>query len=133
VRVKFLIIGGLALSCLTGCFFLPQSLKTLKSVGDSQDEIAAYLDRQVELFNRLLSDFKAEALKPGISRAAFIKTYGEPILIEEVSEPLQGVKLLYRHPTEYFKSDRLYLYFDRQERLVFWEYKPYRIPRDTSR
>jgi len=111
---------------MSGCFFLPKSLKTLKSVGDSQDEISTYLAKQLELFNQLLVDLEDEVVEPGISKKRFIRTYGEPILVKEVSEPSGGIVLLYRHPTEYFKSDRVYLYFDQEEKLVRWEYKPYR-------
>jgi len=109
---------------MQGCFFLPESLKTLKSIGDSQNEIGVYLARQLKLFNQLLVDLKDEAIEPGISKARFIRVYGEPILSKEVGDPSRGTVLLYRHPTEYFKSDRVYLYFDQEENLVRWEYKP---------
>jgi len=124
MRFRFLLISCLILFSVSGCFFLPESLKTLKSVGDSQDEIEAYLTRQLELFNQLLVDLKNEVIKTGISKKRFMCIYGEPVLSEEVAEPLGGVKFLYRHPTEYFKSDRIYLYFDQEEKLVRWEYKP---------
>ena len=109
---------------LSGCFFLPEGLKTLKSFGDSQERIEAYLIKQTRLFNELLNDLNQEALEPGISKNKFIYTYGEPILLKEVDNPSGGLVLFYRHPTEYFKSDRVYFYFDQEERLVRWEYKP---------
>ncbi len=124
MRFRFVLISCLISLSMQGCFFLPESLKTLKSVGDSQDEIEAYLARQIKLFNKLLTNLKDEALKPGISKKRFIQIYGEPILSEEVAGLRGGVKFLYRHPTEYFKSDRVYLYFDKGENLVRWEYKP---------
>ena len=123
MRLQFLLISCLILFSVSGCFFLPESLKTLKSIGDSQDEISAYLAKQLKLFNQLLVDLKNEAIEPGISKKRFIRIYGEPILSKEVSEPSGGTILLYRHPTEYFKSDRVYLYFDQKEKLVRWEYK----------
>ena len=126
MRLQFLLISCLILFSMSGCFFLPEGLKTLKSVGDSQDKIEAYLTRQVKFFNKLLTDLEKEVLEPGISKQRFMHTYGQPILSKEVTEPLGGVKFLYRHPTEYFKSDRVYLYFDQEENLVRWEYKPYR-------
>jgi len=124
MRAKVIIISCLVLLFLSGCLFLPEGLKTLKSVGDSQKEMEAYLARQVKLFNKLLNDLEDEALKPGISKGKLIRIYGEPILSKEVVEPLRGVRLLYRHPTEYFESDRVYFYFDQKEKLVRWEYKP---------
>ena len=110
---------------MPGCFFLPEGLRTLKSVGDSQDEISAYLAKQLRLFNQLLIDLDDEAIEPGISKERFMRIYGEPILSKEVSEPSGGTMFLYRHPTEYFTSDRVYFYFDQEENLSNWEYKPY--------
>lgn len=126
MRFRFLLISCLILLTIPGCFFLPESLKTLKSVGDSQKEIEAYLAQQAELFDKLLFDLNNDVLGPGISKRKFIRIYGEPILSKEVTEPLKGVRLLYRHPTEYFQSDRVYFYFDQEEKLVRWEYKPYK-------
>ena len=124
MRNKSLMSFCLVSFFLSGCFFLPEGLKTLKSFGDSQERIEAYLIKQTRLFNELLNDLNQEALEPGISKNKFIYTYGEPILLKEVDNPSGGLMLLYRHPTEYFKSDRVYFYFDQEERLVRWEYKP---------
>ncbi len=124
MRLKFLIISCLVIFCLAGCLFLPQSIKTLKQVGESQEEIETYLRRQAKLFDKLLVDLKREALKPGIPKNTIIAIYGEPILTKEVTEPLFSQTLLYRHPTEYFQSDRIYLYFNQKGKLIRWEYKP---------
>ncbi|NQT28469.1 MAG: hypothetical protein HQ570_02610 [Candidatus Omnitrophica bacterium] len=124
MRLQFLIISCLILFTISGCLFLPESVKTLKSVGDSQKEISAYLAKQLEFFNQLLVDLNNQLIKPGTPKKIFIGTYGEPILSKRVSEPSGGSRLLYRQPTEYFKSDRVYLYFDQEENLVRWEYKP---------
>jgi len=119
-----LLISCLILFFISGCFFLPERLKTLKKVGASQDEISAYLAKQLESFNQLIVDLDDEDIEPGISKKRFIRIYGEPILSKEVNEPTRGTILLYRHPTEYFESDRIYLYFDQEEKLIRWEYKP---------
>ena len=126
MKFKFLSLSCLALICLSGCFFLPQSLKTLKSVGDSQKEIEIYLARQVDLFNKMLTDLNNGNLSPGISKDKFIRIYGEPILSKRVFGPPGEERLLYRHPTKYFQSDRIYIYFDEKERLTRWEYEPYK-------
>ncbi|MDP8290439.1 MAG: hypothetical protein P9M02_05705 [Candidatus Susulua stagnicola] len=126
MRLRFIIISCLILFFVSGCFFLPESLKTLKSVGDSQNEIEIYLANQAKLFNKLLIDLRSECLEQGVSKESFINLYGEPILAKEVIDPPGGVRLLYRYPTEYFKSDRVYLYFNQKENLVRWEYKPYK-------
>lgn len=101
-----------------------QALMTLKSVGDSQSEIERYLAKQEKLFNNLVRDVKENALRPGISKSQFLKTYGEPIIVSRQQSLAQQERLFYRHPTEYFTSDRVYVYFD-DGKLVRWEYKPY--------
>ncbi len=64
-------------------------------------------------------------LKQGIAKGKFIRTYGEPVLSKKTVEPLGEERLLYRHPTEYFQSDKVYVYFDEGGRLTRWEYKPH--------
>ena len=114
----------MGLFCLSGCCFLPPGLKTLKSVGRSQDEIKVYLARQSKLFNKLLGDLNNNKLRQGVTKDQFIRIYGEPILSKRAVEFLGEEILLYRHPTKYFQSDRVYVYFDKEEKLIRWEYKP---------
>ncbi|MFH1503883.1 MAG: hypothetical protein ABIH08_00610 [Candidatus Omnitrophota bacterium] len=99
-------------------------LLTLKKLGSSQKEIANYLNRQDELFNKLISDLKDEKLEQGISKREIIDIYGEPILIKSLSRNSSETIFLYRHPTEYFDSDKVYIYFDEFEELSHWEYLP---------
>lgn len=124
MKIKFLILSCLILFCLQGCFFLPRGLKTLKSVGSSQNKIEAYLVRQSKLFKRLLRDLNNKRLRLGSTKRRIVRRYGEPVVSKIIAEPLGGERLLYRQPTEYFKSEKVYLYFDRKEKLSRWEYKP---------
>ena len=102
-------------------------LMTLKRVGASQDEIGKYVERQEKLFLLLLDDIRNDRIKSGLSKTDVIDTYGDPILFREVVDrPSIKEALLYRHPTEYFSSDRVYLYFDDSGKLVYWEYKPHK-------
>ena len=120
------------LSCLivffvNGCvvFTKAEGLLTLKRYGDSQAQMQRYVDKQVKLFDKLVSDLEADKLKVGISQRQFIRSYGEPVLSRELKEPEAGEVFLYRHPTEYFNTDRVYAYFDESKELIRWEYKPY--------
>jgi hypothetical protein len=112
---------------VTGCASMRYSeqLQTLKEIGKSQKEIQRYIDEQEVFFYKLRDVVKNNQLQPGIPKRDFINTYGEPIISREVSNnpPIKEV-LLYRHPTHYFSSDRIYLYFDESDKLVYWEYKP---------
>ncbi|MDD4954816.1 MAG: hypothetical protein PHP17_02115 [Candidatus Omnitrophica bacterium] len=101
-------------------------LLTLKSVSDSQRDIEIYLAKQEKGFTRLEGDIKNNRLRTGEFKRAIIEKYSEPVLTEKPETEKNNIKeiLLYRHPTNYFKSDRIYLYFDAEGRLASWELKP---------
>lgn len=100
-------------------------LLTLKSVADSQKDIEIYLKKQEDGFKKLLDDVKNERLKQGLTKKYIMETYAEPILTKETTQD-NAVReiLLYRHPTQYFNSDRIYLYLDKNFRLLKWQLKP---------
>jgi hypothetical protein len=100
-------------------------LLTLKSISDSQRDIDIYLKKQEKGFKKLADDINNGRLHKGVSRKYIIDTYYEPVLAKKVDDD-SGVKeiLLYRDPTEYFQSDRIYLSFNNRGRLVSWELKP---------
>jgi uncharacterized protein YicC (UPF0701 family) len=117
----------LAIPSLSGCETVTHldELLTLKSVSDSQKDIDKYLAEQEKGFQKLLDDLKNNRLKEGMTKKYIIATYAEPILVEQNSEdPRIKEVLLYRHPTQYFKSDRIYLYLDKNRKLLSWQLKP---------
>lgn len=101
-------------------------LLTLKSVSDNRAQIENYLAKQERGFNRLKEDIKNNRLEQGELKRSVIAKYSEPALTKEAGPENVGIKeiLLYRHPTNYFKSDRIYLYFEINNRLASWELKP---------
>ncbi len=114
---------------LTGCA-KTQGLMTLKRLGKNQDQIEKYLQKQEAFFDKLVTDVKAEKIKVGISKRKFIIAYGDPILGR--SHEQSGEELLYRHPTNYFSSDKVYVYFDEAKKLTSFKYKPYKKPAQDS-
>lgn len=129
-----MIIKGLIcfilVASLSGCLFREkiEKLSVLKEVAASQQEIGDYISQQEELFEKLVQAFKNKELKPGVSKEKFIEQYGEPVVVKESDEPEISAILLYRHPKRYFSSDRIYLYFNQQEKLVRWKYLPITDP-----
>ena len=111
-----------------GCIFFNKEIMTLKRAGDSQKQISSYIKKQVKLFDKLVGDLKNDKLKPGVSKSSIISIYGDPVLITKKPAPLYGEVLLYRHPTEFFNSDKVYLYFDGDWILIGWEYEPANSP-----
>ncbi|MBD3264283.1 MAG: hypothetical protein GF375_04185 [Candidatus Omnitrophica bacterium] len=113
---------------LSGCSLYQKSkaLMTLKRLGDSQQQMEKYIEEQEKLFDRLVEDIKEDRLKTGLSIEEVNRLYGDPVLKREApsSQPFSTI-LLYRYPTRYFDSDRVYLQFDSSGILVGWEYKPH--------
>ena len=118
----------LVIVLLCGCAKVAHlnELLTLKRVADSQKQIEIYLAKQERGFNRLNEDIKNNALAKGQLKRSIIAKYSEPVLTKEPEPESVGIKeiLLYRHPTNYFKSDRIYLYFDNGNKLISWKVEP---------
>ena len=127
MMTKLILLIFLLSFSLSGCAWIKNAdqLLILKGIGDSQDAIERDMTKQEKLFKLLLDDINSEELKEGTPRKHIIKRYGQPIIISE-AESLSSIKeiLLYRHPTNYFSSDKVYLYFDLKDKLDYWKYKP---------
>jgi len=122
---RFLLLGYLFVFILGGCVVLSDELQALKDLGKSQAQIDSYLKRKNRRFLKLLKHYKKGVLRIGISKSRIISVYGEPVLTKSLDDSLVKEVFLYRHPTDYFKSDKIYLYFDKLDKLVRWEYRPY--------
>jgi hypothetical protein len=110
---------------LNGCAKM-QPLMTLKKFGDNQAQIKKYLEKQEALFDKLIEDVRGNQIKIGTSKRVFMISYGDPVVIRPHEET--GEELIYRHPTNYFSSDKVYVYFDKGKKLIRFVYKPYEKP-----
>ena len=115
------IISILLLIFFSGCAAVrnPTQMKTLLRLNSSQKQMHSYVRKQERGFDRLCKDIDRKRLKAGLSKKEVISLYGDPILEREVKGKIQW---LYRYPTEYFNSDRAYLYFDSSDVLMGWEF-----------
>ena len=125
----------LLLAMCAGC---TQKILVLKRFASSQKEMQSYVAKQEKGFLRLTKDIQRASLRKGISKESVIKKYGEPVFCDTATPCLIGQasvlppaaeggiaqSCLYRDPTEYFSTDKVYLYFDRQDRLHSWKYEP---------
>jgi len=97
----------------------------LKNLGDERTRLGEELKRQEGLYNKLKQDIKENRLKKGVSQKEIISEYGQPVFSRVVDANGEAkFCLIWRHPTEFFSSDMLYLYFDAGNKLVLWEAKP---------
>ncbi len=126
--VYYKVVYFLSVSFLffAGCVFIKhaQQLSVLGAVGKSQKEISIYVDKQRRLFRDLVEDIKKGNLTKGLTASEVVRRYGEPVLSWKDRSNSFHQKLLYRDPVNFFTSDKVYLYFDRKDKLIFWEYVP---------
>jgi hypothetical protein len=107
---------------LSGC--ATQGVMSLQRLAISQEELKEEVNTQEKFFSVLLDDLKNNRLKNGLSKEEILAKYGEPIYSKPVSgDPEKKEFLLYRHPTNYFSSELVYLYLDQNQRLCSWEIK----------
>ncbi|MDD5246736.1 MAG: hypothetical protein PHS09_05030 [Candidatus Omnitrophica bacterium] len=108
-----------------GCTLIEyrEQIGVLQNFSESQDEIKQHVNSQAELFKELEKDIRENRVRPGTPKGRVIARYGEPLRCTR-GEDLQET-CLYRHPTEYFSSDHVYLYFDREARLYRQEIRPF--------
>ena len=126
VLTKFVLFAGLILSVfVSGCRVLSrtQQLLILRNVSKGQDEIKTYLNKQEALFSKLVEDVKNNQVKKGQRYSQIIRKYGDPVFCQKHNQ--YNKKCLFRHPTDYFSSDKVYLYFDSKDKLAKVEYLPF--------
>lgn len=120
----------LMLSCLflTACSVTQniEEIKTLKSVAKSQEVIANDIYSYNQRFAQMIEDYHNNELKALTTQDDFQDAYGDPIAVWLFDDNASGSKWLYRESANFFKSEKLYLYFDRNQNLTDIVYLPAR-------
>ncbi len=108
-----------SLLILTSC---SEPIRNLKALSKNIDQTQKYIDEQEEIFKKLIIDLEAKKLSAGLTKEYILAQYGEPILKKSVEIERNRLELwLYRRPVDRANSDRVYLYFDLQEKLAKWD------------
>ncbi len=79
--------------------------RLVKSIKDHYDALTKVIDQ------RAISDYK--------DKASFARSFGEPILKKDLSDG--GQRWLYRYAIYRFAKDKVYVYFDRNGKIIRWE------------
>ncbi|MBU1091035.1 MAG: hypothetical protein KKC42_04250 [Candidatus Omnitrophica bacterium] len=116
ICVSIFLLGGCAVSPLD------QRISLLKRLAANQKEIERDIKKQEKLFYKLIEDIKGQRLKEGESKEEILSRYGEPIFCKVPQEEDMEF-CLYRHPTKYFLTTKVYFYFDQVGNLYSWELK----------
>jgi len=113
--MKLLLISQIFILLI--CSACSQPLKTLIRVSKEQDAQAKYISIQEKKFKVLLSDIERQKIRTNLRKEHCVSRYGEPIV--ERKEADQMV-LLFRRPRDFFPTEKVYLYFDQEDRLKKW-------------
>ncbi len=114
---------------LSGCAKLShlQQLLTLKAYSQDKDRQAAYIEAQDQRFEELLKVVKTDALNQYPDQESFLENFGDPVFVKDVVREGRSYRLwLYRYAKRFFDSDKVYLYFDKNEKLHHWKHEPAR-------
>ncbi|MEW6008837.1 MAG: hypothetical protein AB1629_04300 [Candidatus Omnitrophota bacterium] len=98
-----------------------QNLKLLLQINNEDKVLKRDLRLEERGFSLLLHDLKQDKLKLGTLKKDIIARYGHPILEFPLQTESAVEKLLYRYPTKYFDSEKVYLYFDNNNELTDWD------------
>ncbi|MDP8212297.1 MAG: hypothetical protein P9X22_03275 [Candidatus Zapsychrus exili] len=123
-KILFLLVISI---CFSSCAKLKHinELLTLKGYSDEQTKIGKYVESQDSKFDKLLLDIKNGALDKNIKSKSVVRIYGDPVFKKDIDDKGEKQqKWLYRYTTKYFNTDKVYLYFNENDRLVSWEYLP---------
>ncbi len=96
-------------------------LKTLMEIGASQADIAKTLREETIIYDSVKSGIDSGAIKNGIAADTVRKKYGEPV-IRVHDKKRNADKWLYMPAAStHFKGEKIFLYFDRENKLMEWE------------
>lgn len=99
-------------------------LDRLKALSLSRDDQEATIKEQDQKFMRLLNDFSSGKIEKGATKDKIIQAYGEPILIKELKKDSSvEQEWMYRHPAQFFGSEKVFLYFNSKDELVDSRYE----------
>ena len=94
-------------------------LLTLKGLADEQAQMSQYIEEQDQKFALMVEEAKAGTLDQYFNKRKILRTFGDPIYIKHVNKNDQDLESwLYRYATEFFGSEKIYLFFDTDENLV---------------
>jgi len=115
--LTFIVLGGCA-----KVQHLDQLL-TLKSLADEQVVMGQYVEEQNQKFELMIKEVEAGTLDQYLNKKKILRTFGDPIHVKHVNKNDQELESwLYRYSTQFFDSEKIYLYFDTDDNLVESEY-----------
>ena len=99
-------------------------LLTLKAISDEQKAMDKEVDKQDKKFKSLIAEIQKGTIKEYANKKSVIRKFGEPISIENMEKDVQLQETwMYRYCAKFFDSDKAYLKFDQEGKLIDWQYE----------
>ena len=121
MNIKFLSFLGILFLFPMGCAKLQHmdELLTLKGIADEQKRQARYVQEQDQRFEKLRAVVQSGQIKKFSNQKQIASKFGQPIYTKTIEKDSQTLELwIYRYSVKYFDSDKVYLYFDQEGKLV---------------
>ena len=106
-------------------------LLTLKAIANEQTAALKLVEQQDKKFEEMLALYHENRLEKYSTKEKIVKKFGPPITTREVTK--DGAVLgmwLYRYSTQFFGSEKIYVYFDQSEKVVDVQY--FQPPQDSE-
>jgi len=120
------IIPYLVLICLcsSGCVIL-ENLDEISILGDysrekeNQHHLVKSIDDHYDALIKIIDQGHIGDYK---TQASWVHSFGEPLLKKDLKDG--GQRWLYRHAVYRLSKDKVYVYFDRDGKMIKWEKLP---------
>ena len=121
-RVVFVFLIAFSLS---GCFRKDraQAIATLEALAEERAAQEEIIESERARFSLLIKAVEDGTIKKGLSEEEIHRLYGKPQIIKHPDAADIDKILVFAEPLNYFGTEKVYLYFDQDEKLVSWEMK----------
>jgi hypothetical protein len=122
-KISILFLGLIVLSGCAKATHLDQLL-TLKGLADEQREMNRYIEEQDQRFKLMLDEVQAGTIGQYLNKKRVLRAFGDPIFVKNVERDGRELESwMYRYSTQFFDSEKIYLYFDPEDNLAGSEYR----------
>ncbi len=107
--------------CLSGCIII-ENLDEISLLGDysrnkdNQHHLVKSINDHYDALAKVIAQGHINDYK---DKASFVSSFGDPILKKDLSDG--GQRWLYRHAIYRLAKDKVYVYFDRNGKMIKWE------------
>ncbi|MCA9399488.1 MAG: hypothetical protein KC618_07050 [Candidatus Omnitrophica bacterium] len=134
--MKKLIAIFISIIFCSGCSKLAHldEMLRLKKIGDGVEDADAYVEKADRRFAELVQLYKeGKLVQYSTTTGQILKKFGQPIQVKTVQhDEEEAERWLYRKAVEYFNTEKIYLYFSAEGKMIDVEYEPAPTKQESS-